>query len=323
LLAARALAEQCLDLGDCCNDSTARAIGHQYLGICASYLGRLVLGRAHLEQALALGDPKKPEALVLVDHAHVWCRSHLSATLLLLGYPMKALSCSRQAMADAKALANPEDLACALSFEAGNYHDVRSVALARERADALIALATERGLPHWLAEGILFRGWTLAEGGAVDEAIEHMSRGIAILRTVENRIGMQYWLLTSAEVHGRAGRAAPGLALLGEALELGQRNSARWYEAEVHRLRGDLLRRMANPDATQIESCLQKAIEVAREQGAKWWELRAATSLAELWRKQGKRKEACDLLAPIYGWFTEGFDTADLREAKALLDEWS
>ena len=165
--------------------------------------------------------------------------------------------------------------------------------------DALIALATERGLSHWLAEGILFRGWTLAEEGAFDEAIEHMGRGIAILRIGESSIGMLYWLLTAAEIYEIAGRVGQGLELLVEALAMAQMNNARWYEAEVHRLRGDLLRRTAQPDPIQVEGCFQRAIEVAREQDAKWWELRAATSLAGLWQDQGKRGEARHLLAPV------------------------
>jgi predicted ATPase len=216
-------------------------------------------------------------------------------------------------------LADLEELAGALAMDAGNHRDLRDPAPARERADALIALAAEHGFSHWLAEGTLLRGWALAEDGALDEALEHMARGFAILRAEGSDIGMLYWLLTSAEVHGKAGRVGEGLALLDEALGAAQANNVRWYEAEVHRLRGCLLRGTDQPDPKRIEDCFQRAMAVAREQDARWWELRAATGLADIWSEQGRRGEAHDLLEPIYGWFTEGFDTPDLTEARLLL----
>jgi predicted ATPase len=147
-----------------------------------------------------------------------------------------------------------------------------------------------------------------------------MAKGFTILRTEENSVGMLYWLLTDAEVHGKAGRVEEALALLEEALGAAQANNARWYEAEVHRLRGHLLRRMDQPDPRQIEDCFQTAVAVARGQDARWWELRAATELAEVWLEQGKHRAARDLLDPIYDWFTEGFDTPDLADTKRLLD---
>jgi class 3 adenylate cyclase/tetratricopeptide (TPR) repeat protein len=321
LLAASALAEQCLALGKRWDDRAARVTGHLFLGICGLFLGRLVVGRTHLEQAIALLDASKvSEPPVRVDRVHVMCRSYLSAALLLLGYPVQALSCSRQALTDAEALATPDDLASVLAIEAGNYRDVRDPVVARERADALIALAAEHGFPHWLAEGLGFRGWTLAEEGAFEEAIEHTGRGISILRTGESGVGMLYWLLTSAEVYGKAGRLREGLALLDEALEMVQTNKVGWYEAEVHRLRGSLLRRTEEADPSLIEDCFQKAIAVAQEQEAKWWELRAVSGLAAIWRDQGRGREAHDRLARVYGWFTEGFDIPDLVEARLLLD---
>jgi predicted ATPase len=217
-------------------------------------------------------------------------------------------------------LADLEELAGALAMDAGNHRDLRDPALVRERADALIALAAEQAFSHWLAEGTLLRGWALAEDGALDEALEHMAKGFAILRTEENSVGMLYWLLTDAEVHGKAGRVEEALALLEEALGAAQANNARWYEAEAHRLRGHLLRRMNQPDPRQIEDCFQTAVAVARGQDARWWELRAATELAEIWLAQGKHRAARDLLDPIYDWFTEGFDTPDLTDTRRLLD---
>jgi class 3 adenylate cyclase/tetratricopeptide (TPR) repeat protein len=320
LLAASGLAERCLDLGERWDDTAARVTGHLYLGICDLFLGRLASGRRHLEQALALRGPTNSGAPGNVDHALVMIRSYLSIALLLLGHPAKALSCSQQALADAETLGDPEDLASILAIEAGNYRDLRNPVLARERSGSLIAVATERGFSHWLAEGIGIRAWALAEDGEIIEAIEQIGRGISILRTGGNGVGMLYWLLTSAEIHGKAGRLEEGLALLDDALEMAQANSVRFYEAEVHRLRGDLLLKMDRHDPGEIERCYLRAMEIAREQDAKWWELRAATRLAAIRQDQGRDREARDVLAPVYGWFTEGFNTPDLVEARLLLD---
>jgi class 3 adenylate cyclase/predicted ATPase len=320
LLEANAIAERCIGLGESQDDLDARVTGHRYLGVCALFFGHLITGITHLERSLVLSGAAEAETMAHVDRAQVTCRGFLSAALLLRGYPMKALSCSRRALTEAEALADLEELAGALAMDAGNHRDLRDPALVRERADALIALAAEHGFSHWLAEGTLLRGWALAEDGALDEALEHMAKGFTILRTEENSVGMLYWLLTDAEVHGKAGRVEEALALLEEALGAAQANNARWYEAEVHRLRGHLLRRMDQPDPRQIEDCFQTAVAVARGQDARWWELRAATELAEVWLEQGKHRAARDLLDPIYDWFTEGFDTPDLADTKRLLD---
>ena len=201
------------------------------------------------------------------------------------------------------------------------YQDVGDVQAAQEQAEQLIALATEQGYPYFLAEGRMYQAWALGQQGRVGEAIRQMREAVSAMRVTHKGIGMPYRLLSLAGVHMRARQVPDGLDVLTEALSLVESTGERWFEAELHRVRGEVLLQSADPEWARAEECFRQAITVAQGQQAKLWELRAATSLARLWRDQGRRVEAHDLLAPIYGWFTEGFDTADLKDAKSLLDE--
>jgi predicted ATPase len=163
------------------------------------------------------------------------------------------------------------------------------------------------------------RGWCLGGAGKPAEGIPLLIKGLAVWRDTGARVLMPFFLTTLAEAYGMAAQPQDGLDRLAEAAALVEITQERWAEAEMHRLRGTLL--LALNQLVAAEDCYHQALAVARRQTAKLWELRAATSLARLWRDQGKRSEARDLLAPIYGWFTEGFDTPDLEEAKALLEE--
>jgi class 3 adenylate cyclase len=195
-------------------------------------------------------------------------------------------------------------------------------AVAQERAEAQRALCTEQGFALYLAWGTIEWGAALAAQGAWAEGLAQMHQGVATYQA----IGRLPWLLflgLLAEACGRAGQVEEGLRALHEALEAMQTTEERLYAAEVYRLRGELLRQQSAAQPGEAEASFHQALTVARRQEAKSWELRAAMSLARLWQQQGKRAEAHALLAPIYGWFTEGFNTADLQEAKALLDEWS
>jgi len=159
--------------------------------------------------------------------------------------------------------------------------------------------------------------------GQVEEGIAQMHQGLIALRATGAELGRPYWLMLLAEAHGIQGDPEEGLTLLTEALMLMDTTGERWYEPELHRLKGVLLVQQSSDNHAEAESSFHKAIAIAQSQQAKSWELRATTSLAKLWQQQGKRQEAYDLLAPVYGWFTEGFDTADLKDAKTLLDELS
>jgi predicted ATPase len=205
---------------------------------------------------------------------------------------------------------------------AGQLHQLRrEVHVAHERFEAALALASEQGLAQWLPISPHERGWALAARGQYEAGMAQMRQGIAALRATGAKLALPRMLVRLAEASGNSGQAEEGLCLLAEALTVMDDTGERRYAAELYRIKGELLLQQAIPNAAQAEACFQQALAVAQLQQAKSWELRAALSLARLWQRQGKRQEAQHLLAPIYGWFTEGFDTADLQEAKALLEE--
>jgi predicted ATPase len=196
----------------------------------------------------------------------------------------------------------------------------RDVQCLRERVAALIALAIEHGFTQWQAAGVALDGWALVEDGRAKKGIARIEEGLQAWRATGASIFVPYFLGIVGTAHGAAGRVAEGQRLLADALDAVRASGERWFEPELHRLNGELLS-LAGGDRATAEACFLSAMAVAREQAAKLWELRAATSLAQLWAAQGRRAEAYDLLAPVYCWFTEGFDSADLKDAKALLDE--
>jgi predicted ATPase len=192
---------------------------------------------------------------------------------------------------------------------------------AQEGAEDVLSLATEHGLAQLRALGTLVHGWTLTKQGQVEKGLVHMGQGLTAIEAVGSEVARVYFLALLAEVYSQVGRAAEGLHVLDTAQTVAQRTAEHASEAELHRLKGELLLQQSSDNAVEAESCFHQAITIAQSQSAKSWELRAATSLAKLWQSQDKCKEAYDLLAPVYGWFTEGHDTADLIDAKAQLDE--
>jgi predicted ATPase len=196
----------------------------------------------------------------------------------------------------------------------------RDVPAVRAQAETAVALATEQGFPQWAAEGTILRGWALAMQGQGEEGMTQVRQGIAAWRATGTALLVSYFCTVLADVAAHLGHTADGLQALAEALTLVEQHEDRWWEAEISRLRGVLLLRQTGTPQEEAEAWLRRALDVARRQEAKSLELRTAMSLSRLWQQQGKRQEAYDLLASIYHWFTEGFDTADLQEAKALLD---
>ena len=188
-------------------------------------------------------------------------------------------------------------------------------------ADAVIRLATEQGFPHWRAQGAVLRGWALVQQGQAQEGIAQMPQSLVAYRVTGEEILQPYLLALLAQAYGMMRQPEAGLAELAEALALVDKTGVRFWEAELYRLKGACLLQQHSDNQAEAETCFHHAIAIAQNQQAKSFELRAATSLARLWQQQGKRQDAHDLLAPVYHWFTEGFDTADLKEAKALLDE--
>ena len=253
--------------------------------------------------------------------------TYIALTLWVQGFPEQALQRSTQAMTRAQELAHPFNSVMGLEL-AALFHVLRREAQStQERAEATVTLSTELGLPFYVAWSSLHQGWAVGERGAPEEGSALYREGLSLYQASGTTGWMPFYLGLLAQLYGQAGRAEEGLSVLAEARKLGAQRGELWSEAELYRLTGELLlndeRRMMNDErkTQEAETYFHKAIEIAREQEAKSWELRAATSLARLWQEQGKRVEAYELLAPVYEWFTEGFDTADLKDAKALLNE--
>jgi len=211
-------------------------------------------------------------------------------------------------------------LAYALHFAAVLHQFRREPQAAQEQAEATMALSTEHKFPLWLTTGSILRGWALAEQGQGVEGMAYIRQGLNVHQAMAGEFWRPYILTLLAAAHGHMGQDDEGLHRLATALAVVEKTGERLWEAELHRLKGELLLRLSADNSTEAETCFHQALDMARHQGAKAWELRAAMSLARLWQQQGQRDAACDLLKPIYGWFTEGFDTADLQEAKVLLD---
>ena len=319
---ARELGEQCLTLAQRLQDAALLLEAHTILGTCLYFIGELAPARAHVEQGIALYDPEqhRSHAFQYGFEPGVHCRFFMAHALWLLGYPDQALQRSHEALTMAKELAHPQSLGIALYTAAVLHHSRREWHLLKERAEAEAALSTEQGLPLWLAWGLIFGGRVLVEQGQGEAGMAQMRQAVTAFEAIQSRLLRPYCLALLAEAHGKVRQPEAGLAVLAEALTVAHDNGEHHYEAELYRLQGELLLKQDVPDEPEAERCLRQAVDVARQQQAKSLELRAAVSLSRLWQHQGKRVEARALLAPIYGWFTEGFDTADLQEARALLE---
>jgi len=320
---ARDIAQQLLRLAEGAGDRALLLAAHRTLGQNLAFIGEFAAARTHLEQALALYDPRQHRSLAFLygQDLGVLCRSWACLVLWLLGYPDQALRQSSHALSLARELEHPYSLCYALNW-AGMLHVYRRERHAvHERTEASFALAQEQGFAMWNASGPIWRGWVLAAGGEHGEGIALIRQGIAAWLATGGYLFQPYFIGLAAEAAGRASHTDEALGLVAEALAAAQATGERFYEAELYRLNGDLLLIQAASNASQAEAAFRHALDIARRQQAKSLELRAATSLARLWGEQGRRRQAHDLLAPVYAWFTEGFDTVDLKEAKGLLDE--
>jgi predicted ATPase len=324
LQAARELAEQLLRLAESAQEPALFLEAHMGLGGISFWLGDLAATREHSRQGIALYDPEHhaSHAFLYGQDPGVTCGTYEAGALLRLGYPDQALKVSNDTLTLARELGHPMSLVFALTL-ASILHRLRGeVQTMHELAEAIIALSTEHGMHYWLTAGTIQRGVALAEQGREEEGIAQMREGLA---AQQQGIGVDLSRPASlsklAEAYGKVGQTNEGLTLLAEALTLMNETEERLGEAELYRIKGELLLKQAVPDEHEAESCFHKAVDLAQHQSAKFLELWAVTSLARLWQKQGKKEEARELLADIYGWFTEGFDTAALKEAKALLAE--
>jgi class 3 adenylate cyclase/predicted ATPase len=324
----RALGELVLSLAQNGQDPTFLVEAHDGLGQALLFLGELAQAQAHLEQGLLLYDPQHHRELTLLcggEDPGVACGVFAALTLWLRGYPDQALTKSYAALALAQELTHPFSLAVALAFTIIVHQFRREEQAVHERAEAMIALSNEQGFALWVAWVTILRGWAIAEQGQGEEGIAQLRQGMTAMRATGAEVFWPYFLALLAEACGKAEQAEEGLAAVAEALEVVYKTGERFYEAELYRLKGELTLQskegMKSGVEAEVEACFQKAIAVARHQSAKSLELRAVMSLSRLWQQQGKQQEAHAMLAEIYHWFTEGFDTKDLQEAKTLLEE--
>jgi len=317
---AQRLDEELLRVSHWRNDPGGLVLGHYSSGRTLLNRGQFALSRWHLEKALALYDPIAHPSLAQQAgmHPSVGSRAILCIDLFCLGYPDQALAQAALAITEARGLAHLTSLGLSLDHWARLLTFVGDVAAVSEPADQLVALAIEQGFPFWHALGNVYRGWAMVKNGDVEEGISLLRSGAAASRAAGAELWVPSHLALLAAAAEIAGEGEEALALLDDALELVERTRGPWLAAELNRCKGQLLLRQGNTEAA--EELYRKALSTAAEQEAKLWELRAAVSLARLRRDQNRCAEARDLLVPVYSWFTEGFETPDLIEAKAVLD---
>jgi predicted ATPase len=326
---ARDLGEQLLRLANRRQDPALLLEAHRLLGGVLYLLGELTSARAHLEQGMGLYDRQQHRSHTFL-YGHdpaVVCLSIVALALWHLGYPAQALQRVHEALTLAQELDHPFSLVWALAYTALLHQDRREGQLAQQWTEAAISICEEQGFALWLAAGTYVRGWALAEQCQGEEGIAQIRQGISAYRGTGAELAICSQLGFLAEAYEKVRQTEEGLSVLAEALMLVNRTGECHYKAELYRLKGTLTLQSQVQDpksqAQEAEECFHKTIEIARQQQAKSFELRASTSLACLWQQQGKREEAHELLFEIYNWFTEGFDTKDLQEATALLQELS
>ena len=318
------LAEELLRRAQSAHDPALLTYAQIARGTTSYWMGEFLQTRANLENAITLYDPERHRPLIFRyggPDTGVRCLSYTALTLWHLGYPDQALKRGNEALALAQALSHPFSMAFAQSFVGVLHQYRREARAAQENAEGAIALSVEHGLSDYLAFATSLRGWAMAEEGCHREGIAQLQESLKASRATGAEVTRSHFLCLLAEACMETSRLADGLGALTEALAIADEHEIRFYEAETHRLKGELLLRQDDSNAAETQSCFQRAIDIARKQSAKSLELRATTSLARLLSKQSRRDEARAMLAEIYGWFTEGLDTADLKEAKRLLDQ--
>jgi class 3 adenylate cyclase/predicted ATPase len=285
--------------------------------------GDFVDGKEHYDRALAIYDPAehRPIATRSGRDVGVTLLSFRSACLWLLGHPAASHNDGERAVKNARETGQATTLMYAMWFAIDGHALCGNYGAANAQVDELIALADETGSPYWKASGTAVRGWVFALTGRASDAVRAITSGIASLRSTGVSLYEPAHLRHLAMAYAELGALDDAWRCIDDAIAKVERSREKWSEAEVHRIAGEIALKSLAPDQEKAEAYFDRALAVARQQRAKSWELRAAMSMARLWRDRGKSDEARDLLAPVYGWFTEGFDTRDLKEAKALLDE--
>jgi predicted ATPase len=325
---AQVLAQQLLRLARTGGDPMRLLWAHVFSGTVLYFTGKFVLSQQHFVEGVALYDVRKhsPHVSDVVQDPGVHCHCYLAEILWLQGYADQARQLCHQALGLARQLAHSHSMVVALASAAFLHNRLGKHGAAQGFAQELITLAHEQGFPQWLAVGTVRQGWILVVQGQAEKGLAQMRQGLAIFQVTGAKLAIPSFFCELAWAHGRARRVEEGLALVTEALGMIAKTEERVSEAELYRIKGELLlsREGKNQKAkttVEAEKCFWQAIHVACRQKAKALELRAVINLSRLWQSQGRRQQARRLLAEIYGWFTEGFDTADLQEARTLLQE--
>jgi predicted ATPase len=295
---------------------------HRWVGICLLYLGDIVESLPHFERTIELYDPAEHRSLAARfgqdAEAHVLC--YHSWGLWLLGYPKAALVDARRAVCGARGIGQAGTLMTVLALTVFPYVFCGDDAAALAQLDELAGLADEKGSLYWKAFAMWLQGWLLTLAGKAPEAVHMLTSGIAAFRSTGAALFAPTQFSCLATAYAKAGQFDDARRSISDAMKAIETSKETWFEAEANRVAGEIALKSSEPDSANAETYFERALAVARRQQAKSWELRAAMSMARLWRDQGKRQQARELLAPVYGRFTEGFDTLDLREARALLD---
>jgi predicted ATPase len=322
---ARALAEEFLELAEPHQDALVLAAGHWMLAYAAWWQGDVVEARDHSRKGLEYYNPDQQLAGVAAYNQNpgIVCGYLNALASWVLGYPSQACEAMERTLAHAKELQHPYGIGMVQLFSAQLAQLRREPERAQAEAEQALEISIASGSPPVALWCLLPRGWALAQQGDVAAGIADIREAMDRRRAFGMGAVWPWYLALIADAYGAARQFEDAFSALDEALEWVQRNDERLYLAEVHRIRGELLLRQATPDTAQAERCFEQALAVARDHRAKSWELRAATSMARLWGENGRRDDARALLAPVYDWFTEGFDTADLKDAKALLEQLS
>jgi class 3 adenylate cyclase/predicted ATPase len=319
--AMREVAAQLLALAEKQKSTTSLMLAHRSAGLHALCTGNLTQGRSHFDDAIALYDPLEHRQLATHGQdARVATLSYRALILWLLGYPEAALADADEAQKQAREIHHPASLIYALTVTSFCHTLCGNYAAANAQIDEAVALAHEKGALFWKTTGLMLKGCSMGVAGNAADAAKMISSAIIAFRSTGATLWMPSYLSYLAKAHAELNQFGDAHRRIDEAEAIINKSKETWYAPEFHRVAGEIALMSPLPDAAKAERYFERALSNAREQKAKSWELRAATSLARLWRDQGKRKEAFDLLAPIHGSFTEGFGTRDLKEARALLD---
>jgi predicted ATPase len=317
------LAADFLSLAENKKQNAMRMIGHRLMGSAKLLSGQIAQARVHYDRAIALyvPDEHRPLALQFGQDTEVACLSFRSLALWLLGYPEAALADVERALWTARNIGQATTLMFALRHVSVACIQCGAYEAATAKVDELTALADEKGAFLWRALATVDKGFILALTGRAQDGIRMITSGVSITRSTGSTVFMQVDLAYLALAYAALDQFEEAWRCIDEAFIASAATKSRWWRAETYRIAGEIALMMPVQDVAKSEAYFVRALTTAREQQAKSWELRAATSMARLWRDQGKRAEARDLLAPVYGWFSEGFNTLDLKQAKAMLDE--